>query len=130
MAYSFIKYKRALRVHLKRLLTCRLRMRAGGMKRTSLHTPEYAAVVALLRDLRLEAGLSQAEAAEKVDRPQTWLSALEVGGRGLDLVHVRELAAVYGVDFPTFASRLEERLKEQPYRPPRRRRVDAGASKS
>ncbi|WP_425507961.1 helix-turn-helix domain-containing protein [Tahibacter caeni] len=96
------------------------------MKRTSLHTPEYAVVVGLLRDLRLEAGLSQAEAAARVDRPQTWVSALEVGGRGLDLVHVRELAAAYGVDFPSFARRLEERLKAQPYRPPRRRRSDAG----
>lgn len=130
MAYSINEYKRVLRVHRHRLLTCLFPHRAGLMKRKSLHTPEYAAVVSLLRDLRLEAGLSQAEAAEKVDRPQTWLSALEVGGRGLDLVHVRELAAVYGVDFPAFARRLEERLKEQPYRPPRRRRVDAGTSKT
>lgn len=97
------------------------------MKRTSLHTPEYAALVALLRDLRLEAGLSQAEAAEKVDRPQTWLSALEVGGRGPDILHVRELVAVYGLDFPDFAERLETTIKAQPYRPPRRRRADAKA---
>ncbi len=97
------------------------------MKRTSLHTPEYAALVALLRDLRLEAGLSQAEAAVKVDRPQTWLSALEVGGRGLDILHVRELVAVYGLDFPDFAERLEATIKAQPYRPPRRRRADAKA---
>jgi transcriptional regulator with XRE-family HTH domain len=102
-------------------------MAAGTMKRTSLHTPEYAALVALLRDLRLEAGLSQAETAEKVDRPQTWLSALEVGGRGLDILHVRELVAVYGLDFPDFAMRLEATIKAQPYRPPRRRRADAKA---
>ncbi|MBL8297785.1 MAG: helix-turn-helix transcriptional regulator [Rhodanobacteraceae bacterium] len=100
------------------------------MKRSSLHTPEYAAIVALLRDLRLEAGLSQAEAAERVDRPQTWLSAVEVGGRGLDLLQVRELAAVYGFDFPSFAVRLEGRIQAQPYRPPRRRRADAGTSKA
>ncbi len=129
MQYLINEYKRCLRVHGKRLLTCRPRKWAGGMKRTSLHTPEYTAVVALLRDLRLESGLSQADAAAKVNRPQTWLSALEVGGRGLDLVQVRELAAVYGLDFPAFARRLEERLKDQPYRPPRRRRADAGTTK-
>lgn len=129
MPYPINEYKRAFRVHGNRLLTCRPRKWAGGMKRTSLHTPEYTAVVALLRDLRLESGLSQAEAAAKVDRPQTWLSALEVGGRGLDLVQVRELAAVYGLDFPAFARRLEERLKDRPYRPPRRRRADAGTTK-
>lgn len=119
------RYQRPFRIHRYRLLTCRPRKAAGTMKRTSLHTPEYAALVALLRDLRLEAGLSQAETAEKVDRPQTWLSALEVGGRGLDILHVRELVAVYGLDFPDFATRLEATIKAQPYRPPRRRRADA-----
>ena len=121
------RYLRPFRIHRYRLLTCRPRKAAGTMKRTSLHTPEYAALVALLRDLRLEAGLSQAETAEKVDRPQTWLSALEVGGRGLDILHVRELVAVYGLDFPDFATRLEATIKAQPYRPPRRRRADAKA---
>ena len=119
------RYQRSFRIHRYRLLTCRPRKAAGIMKRTSIHTPEYAALVALLRDLRLEAGLSQAEAAVKVDRPQTWLSALEVGGRGLDILHVRELVAVYGLDFPDFAERLEATIKAQPYRPPRRRRADA-----
>lgn len=126
MAYSLNRYKHVFRIHRHRILTCGFPTRVRSMKRTSLHTPEYATVVALLRDLRLEAGLSQSEAAAELERPQTWLSALEVGGRGLDLVQVRELAAVYGVDFPSFAARLEQRLKDPPYRPPRRRRVDAG----
>lgn len=96
-----------------------------AMKRTSIHTSEHLALVGLLRDIRLEAGLSQAEAAARVKRPQTYISAIEVGGRGPDLLHVRRLAEVYGLTFVEFARRLEERIKEQPYQAPRRRRVDS-----
>jgi transcriptional regulator with XRE-family HTH domain len=97
------------------------------MKRTSIHTPEHEALVGLLRDLRLEAGLSQAEAASQLKRPQNYVSAIEVGGRGLDLLHVRDLVRVYGLTFSEFAIRLEARIEEKPYRPPRRPRVDRAA---
>ncbi|GAB3029905.1 MULTISPECIES: helix-turn-helix transcriptional regulator [Oleiagrimonas] len=94
------------------------------MKRASIHTPEHAELVTLLRDLRLEAGLSQAEVAASLGRPQTYVSAIEVGQRGVDLVQVRELGAIYGVTFTDFAERLEQRLKDKisETRPPRRRR--------
>lgn len=93
------------------------------MKRTSIHSHEHAILVALLKDLRLEAGLSQAQVAAHLKRPQTYVSAVEVGDRGLDLLQVRELAALYGVSFPVFAQAFEERVKAPPYRPPRRRRA-------
>lgn len=94
------------------------------MKRASIHTPEHSELVLLLKDLRLKAGLSQAEVAEALERPQTYVSAIEVGQRGVDLVQVRELCRLYGVDFIAFAKLFEERLKsrESERRPPRRRR--------
>ncbi|MBB6184335.1 helix-turn-helix domain-containing protein [Oleiagrimonas soli] len=94
------------------------------MKRASIHTPEHAELVTLLRDLRLEAGLSQAEVAASLGRPQTYVSAIEVGQRGVDLVQVRELGAIYGLTFVDFAARLEQRLKDKvsETRPPRRPR--------
>ena len=95
------------------------------MKRGSLYTDEHTELVTLLRDLRLESGLSQAEVVEVLKRPQTYLSAVEIGDRGIDLVQVRELCAIYGVSFPDFAIRFEERLaaKESKRRPPRRPRA-------
>lgn len=95
------------------------------MKRASLYSPEHAALVELLRDLRLENGLSQTEAANALDRPQTYVSAVEVGQRGVDLLQVRELCAVYGTTLPKFAVELERRIQGRPYRPPRRPRIDA-----
>ncbi|HEY9131051.1 MAG TPA: helix-turn-helix transcriptional regulator [Dyella sp.] len=94
------------------------------MKRASIYTSEHAELVLLLKDLRLKAGLSQAEVAETLERPQTYVSAVEVGQRGVDLLQVRELSAVYGVSLPTFVELFEERLKSQESsrRPPRRRR--------
>lgn len=95
------------------------------MKRGSRHSPEHAELAVLLRDLRLEAGLSQAEVAERLgDRPQSYVSAVEVGQRGIDLVQVRELIQLYGVDLVAFAQRFEERMqtRESERRPPRRRR--------
>lgn len=94
------------------------------MKRASIYAPEHKELVTLLHDLRLEAGLSQAEVAVALDRPQTYVSAVEVGRRGVDLIQVREFCTLYGVAFPKFAVLFEERLaaQESKRRPPRRRR--------
>jgi len=93
------------------------------MKRTSIHSSEHAVLIGLLKELRLSADLSQAQVAERLGRPQTYVSAVEVGDRGLDLLQVRELAAVYGLDFPTFAKELEERIGSPAVRPRRRKRT-------
>jgi transcriptional regulator with XRE-family HTH domain len=96
------------------------------MKRGSRHSLEHAELALLLRDLRLEAGLSQAQVAERLgDRPQSYISAVEVGQRGIDVVQVLELTQLYGVDFVSFARRFQERLsaRETERRPPRRRRA-------
>lgn len=95
------------------------------MKRGSRHSPEHAELALLLRDLRLEAGLSQSQVAERLgDRPQSYISAVEVGQRGIDVVQVLELTSLYGVDFVVFAQRFQERMevRETERRPPRRRR--------
>ena len=95
------------------------------MKRASRHSLEHAELATLLKDLRLEAGFSQAEVAEALgDRPQSYVSAVEVGQRGIDLVQIRELIALYRVDLVEFARRFEARLADPVTRkrPPRRPR--------
>jgi len=95
------------------------------MKHSSLYSHEHQVLVLLLRDLRLEAGLSQVDVATAIGRPQAHVSAIEVGRRGLDLLQVREFAELYGVNLVRFATLFEERLRAMPYRPPRRARKDA-----
>jgi transcriptional regulator with XRE-family HTH domain len=95
------------------------------MRRATLHAPEHQVMVELLRDLRLQAGLSQKEVGDAVDLEQTKVSAIEVGRRGLDYLQVRELVELYGVSMARFAVMLDERIAGKPYqRPPRRTRRD------
>lgn len=105
------------------------------MKRKSIYSPEHQELVTLLFDLRRQADLTQAEAAEALGRPQTYVSAVEVGRRGIDVLQVREFCAVYDISFPEFAKHYEQRLKSavSRNRPPRlssRKRKPAKASKS
>jgi transcriptional regulator with XRE-family HTH domain len=91
------------------------------MKRKTVHSPEHLELITLLFDLRRRADLTQVEAAAALGRPQTYVSAVEVGRRNLDLVQVREFCEIYGVTFPRFAVQFEQRLKalESHRRPPR-----------
>jgi len=97
------------------------------MKRPSIYSREHRALAALLHDLRLEAGLSQREVGDAVGLPQTKVSALEVGRRGLYFLFVRDLAALYGITMPKLSELLEERLANPSYRPPRLVRADRKA---
>ncbi len=45
----------------------------------------------LLRDVRERAGLRQVDLAEKIGRPQSFISEYEAGQRRLDLVELREV---------------------------------------
>ena len=58
----------------------------------SLHTPRYRAFLRLLRQARAEAGMTQAELAQAVQRSQTWVSKCELGERRVDIVELEDLA--------------------------------------
>ena len=51
-----------------------------------LRSPGTRALLAALREARLEAGLTQAELAARLGRPQSFVSKVEAGERRLDLV--------------------------------------------
>ncbi len=97
------------------------------MKRSSIYSPEHRVMVGLLRDLRLEAGLSQLQVGEALNLPQTKVSAVEIGRRGLDYLQVREFVELYGLSMAKFALMLDDRIAGAAYRPPRRPRRDQKA---
>jgi transcriptional regulator with XRE-family HTH domain len=76
----------------------------------SIHTDEYAAVVALLKEAREAAGLTQVQLAERLGQSQSFVSKAEVGQRRLDLIQLRSICAVLGTSLTEFVARLEERL--------------------
>ena len=55
-------------------------------------------LVQLIVDKRQEAGMSQADLAEALDRYQSVVAAIESGGRRVDVVEFLELAEVIGFD--------------------------------
>ena len=65
----------------------------------------------LLRRIRLEAGLTQAELATRVGKDQAYVSRYESGQRRLDLLEVREVCQAIGITLEEFVKKLEKGLK-------------------
>jgi transcriptional regulator with XRE-family HTH domain len=83
-------------------------------KPSSTHRPENVVLAQLLRELRLAAGLTQAQAATALGLTQTGISDIETSDRGLELLVVRDLVKVYGADWLAFVAELERRLAADP----------------
>lgn len=63
----------------------------------------------LMRELREAAGLRQVDLAERLKRPQSYVSKYESGEKTLDFLEVREICQVLGVSMAEFVRRLDER---------------------
>lgn len=68
-------------------------------------------LTALLREMRLEAGLTQTELAARIGKDQAYVSRYESGQRRLDVLEVREMCNAVGMTLEVFARRLEKALK-------------------
>jgi len=64
----------------------------------STHHLDYQTFLGLLRDLRVDAGLTQVMLAKKLSNTQTFVSKVERGERRLDLVEFVEICEALGVD--------------------------------
>ena len=64
----------------------------------SIHTKEYAVFVEKLRTARLKAGLTQAQVAKKLGRPQSHISNVESGQQRVDVVELKRFAKIYKQD--------------------------------
>jgi len=62
----------------------------------SIQTKEYAYFVAQLRKARMEAGLTQVEAAKRIGRPQSHISNIESGQQRVDVIELQRFAKLYG----------------------------------
>ena len=78
----------------------------------SIFSSEQSELLALLKQARHEAGLTQADVTLLLDLPQAVLSNIERGERRIDLLELRRLLWALGLTLPEFVSRLEERLEK------------------
>jgi len=71
----------------------------------SLHSPRHDALCALLVERRKRAGLTQAQVAVALRRPQSYVATVEQGQRTVDVVTLLAFAEAIGFD-PCEALRL------------------------
>lgn len=68
----------------------------------SVHTRPYQALLLKLRECREKLGLTQADVAQRLGRPQSFVSKCESGERRIDVIELRDLLLVYRTDISTF----------------------------
>ena len=62
----------------------------------SLRSPRHRALQALLADLRAAAGLTQMDVANRLARPQSFVSKYESGERRLDIIEFIDVVRALG----------------------------------
>ncbi len=68
----------------------------------SRQTKEYAYLVERMRKAREEAGLTQAQVAKKLKRPQSHISNVESAQQRVDVVELQVFAKIYNKDISYF----------------------------
>lgn len=72
----------------------------------SLYSADYLQFCDLLRRLRTGQGLTQVEIAERLDKPQSFVSKYESGERRLDVAESRAIAQAMGTTLEAVAAQL------------------------
>ena len=66
--------------------------------RKTLHSPDYARFLALLRQSRKDAGIVQQDLADKLGKPQSFVAKIERGERRIDVIEFVAIARAIGSD--------------------------------
>lgn len=61
----------------------------------SIYSKEYEKIIERLRKARIEEGLTQQQVANKLGKPQSYVSKIESGERRLDVVEIKKFAKIY-----------------------------------
>jgi transcriptional regulator with XRE-family HTH domain len=70
------------------------------------YTPQFQCLLASLLEARRTSGLTQAEIAGRLDRPQSFVSKYETGERTLDVLEFLDVCNALGADPHELISRL------------------------
>ena len=65
--------------------------------RLTANRKQQKALLSLLRELRMQAGLRQVDMARALGKPQAFVSYYESGARRLDLLELRQICGILGV---------------------------------
>lgn len=73
-------------------------------------TKEEAALRTLLSNLRCAVSLRQIDLAERLGKPQSFVSKYESGERRLDLIELRQICRVLEISLSDFVKRFEKEI--------------------
>lgn len=68
----------------------------------SVYTQEYKEIIKRLKKGRVEAGLAQQAVANKLGKPQSYISKIESGERRLDVAEIKKFSVIYKKDISFF----------------------------
>jgi hypothetical protein len=89
-----------------------IRSMAGAFDR-SISRRDRDQLAALLRRVRVEAGISLQDAAARLGVPVSVLSKIETGHRGVGVLELRAICIALGIPFTDFVERLNATLAEE-----------------
>jgi transcriptional regulator with XRE-family HTH domain len=78
----------------------------------SLHSTRYCQFRKRLTEARINAGISQADLAERLGKPQSFVSKFERGERRLDIIEFLDVAAILGLGPAAFLTDLQRANKQ------------------
>jgi len=76
----------------------------------SVHSAEYDAFLALLKERREKLGITQIEIGATLKMTQSAVSKVERGERRLDVIELRQWCQGLGISFSGFTRELDRRL--------------------
>ncbi len=68
----------------------------------SVYSKDYKEIIDHLKKARAEAGFSQQEVANKLGKPQSYISKIESGERRLDVAEIKKFSIIYKKDVSFF----------------------------
>tara|TARA_R100001480_G_scaffold32077_3_gene43410 strand:- start:676 stop:990 length:315 start_codon:yes stop_codon:yes gene_type:complete len=83
----------------------------GSLKK-NLYTHRQRILLDLLRKIRKDAGLRQDDVAERLGRPQSFVSKYESGERRLDILELYDVCGALGLTLSKFVEKLQANLKD------------------
>lgn len=81
--------------------------------RKTIFSREQEVLLWHLQKARREAGLTQRQMAERLQRTQAWISQCETGERRIDYLELRAICQAIGVPFVDFVQRVEAALERE-----------------
>jgi len=78
----------------------------------AIYRREHEILLQVLKRMRVESGMTQAQCSAALGRPQSFMSDVERGVRRLDIVQLRDLCIVLKTDLSSFSKTYEQALIE------------------